>query len=765
LVFHGATAQQNILDYSLLDHYTVKHISASSANASLKNLTDKDINTCFEIKNFSGEPWIQVESDVSLLVKGYSLISSEDAVCDPKNFRLEGSNDGVTWTRIGNTALGKTFSGRRQVLTIAHNTNNTAYTSFRLVFLQINGGTDLKVAEFQLFGYPSVWEDDLTDEGNVAVTGQFPGSGSDVLANLLTNNVGQIFKQNNQKTAWIQYELPQATAIGAYSLIATANNSIENGLRSWKLVASNDAQQWDVLDVRSNKSVFELSNNRQVYPIAATTKHYDWAAYADYSQSTLIDLFWKKYGSGNYLIHSTHANPDSINTGFNYWWMAHALDVFVDGYARTQNEDYRSKMKLIRSAMLSWGGNSLKNGFFDDMEWMGLACLRAHQVYSNYPNWKSDAINLWNWIKLGWNDNHGGGIQWVDAQPASKNACSNAPAIILAARLYNETGEQDYLDWAKRIFDWMNDNLIFEDNGLVKDAFGNDQLGWTLTYNQGIWIGACLELYAITNEQKYYDIAMRTADYVVNDHEKFSPYGILYNNEGGGDGGLFKGIFMRYLSQWILSGKLDKTRENQFVSYFIENGKSLWETALSFPSGGSPTCLFGNTWYKRRNDILPTDSRSAGYDASIHLSAVMMFELLDELDRNGFLPANNVHPSAVENKDKAYKYFRLEVEANQGGNNLELARWQLFTTSLLSNQTPVITEWTLPVKIRTCDRTLFLTKTGHTTIDYSVWNIQGQRLASGLLNETQEIALSQGIYIVRLSDGAKQAFTHKFIIY
>ena len=97
------------------------------------------------------------------------------------------------------------------------------------------------------------------------------------------------------------------------------------------------------------------------------------------------------------------------------------------------------------------------NGFFDDMEWMGLDCLRADAVWGDEleQRWKTGAIQLWDWIKVGWNDKHGGGIQWNDASPESKNACSNAPAAILAARLYNLTQDEEYLDWAKKILQTM----------------------------------------------------------------------------------------------------------------------------------------------------------------------------------------------------------------------------------------------------------------------------------------------------------------------
>ncbi|MDR1859726.1 MAG: hypothetical protein LBR06_02235 [Bacteroidales bacterium] len=363
-----------------------------------------------------------------------------------------------------------------------------------------------------------------------------------------------------------------------------------------------------------------------------------WAERADYAQTSLLGLFWQPYQSGYYIVNSVYPGRQFVNPRFNYWWMAHLLDVFADNYGRTRSSDCLLRMTQARQAMLDYGKGSLHNSYFDDMEWMALACLRIHQAVDS-GTWKDDAITLWNDIKTGWNDIHGGGIQWVDTLPASKNACANAPAVIIAARLYQLTKDPQYLQWAEKIFRWLHDNLVIHETGLIKDSYNNDNPDWVFTYNQGTWLGACLELFRISGDRKYFDLAMRTADYVVNDSTKFSPAGVLNNNEGGGDGGLFKGIFMRYLAQWMLSGALDAHRQQQFATYFITNGNSLWKSALSRTAEGYG--VFGNTWSRPRPEPQP-GRRPVAYDSSVHLSAVMLFELLCELERNNLLSASHL---------------------------------------------------------------------------------------------------------------------------
>lgn len=735
------SAQQVIADYSLIDE-TMEISSSTTDNQTIAMLNDKNENTFFEIATFVPNSWIQFKLKNPAIAKGYSIVSSNNELCDPKNFKLEVSVDGTTWTRFGTTVYGQSFSGRYQSAVVSLNTNLKAYSYYRLTILAVNGGPSLKISEFQLFGYTETFEPDLSKASTTRLTGEYTGNSSNPLSNIIDNDVTRTFKQNDTKNCWIQYELESSSKISGYSLQTAIESSSANNPRSWELLASADGQNWDVLDARLNKNMFGVTNNMQVYKIANEPKKYDWAAYADSAQQSMIKLFWNSYGTGKYLTHSYHTNPDSINRGFNYWWMAHVIDVFADGLARTGDSEYKTKMNSVYNAMKSYGNNSLRNSFYDDMEWMGLACLRASEVYPSSPKWKESAVELWNWIKLGWNETNSGGIQWEASKPTSKNACSNAPAIILAARLYSETGDQAYLDWAIKIFNWMNSNLIFSENGLVKDSYGNNELSWTLTYNQGTWMGACLELYKITNDQKYFNIAMKTADYVVDDYLKFSPHGILYNNEGGGDGGLFKGIFMRYLSQWILSEKLDLKRQNKFITYFIENGKSVWESAFL-----RPMCRFGNTWYQRPNGILATDKKTSGYDASIHLSATMLFELLDELDRKGFLPQGNLQPEAVESKEKEYKYIRLNINSNNGGSSLELARWQVFSNFTDGIEDKI--EIKIPVTVYAKDGNIVMY--GKEKYAYRIFNMDGKLLKSGTdISEYTYEKLPQAAYVVQI---------------
>src|SRR5690554_5298846 len=153
----------------------------------------------------------------------------------------------------------------------------------------------------------------------------------------------------------------------------------------------------------------------------------DWQAAADSSSSAFILSFWNPVE--NYFNYS-----NSGNTDFHYWPQAHALDVTVDAYLRTGDNLYLTTINDWYEGVKAKNGNTFFNVFYDDMEWIALAMVRTYDA-TGQERYKTAALSVWDDIKTGWNDNAGGGIAWKKDQLWSKNACSNGPASILAARL------------------------------------------------------------------------------------------------------------------------------------------------------------------------------------------------------------------------------------------------------------------------------------------------------------------------------------------
>jgi len=347
-----------------------------------------------------------------------------------------------------------------------------------------------------------------------------------------------------------------------------------------------------------------------VLPPGSGTASYSWPAIADTVEKSL-DYFWS--ASGKYYL-STNTSGDWAQ----YWPNAHALDVLVDAYLRNPSNAIKSQMNDLLTGVRAKNGNTFINFYYDDMEWMALACLRAY-VATNDTRFKGVTDTLWNDIKQGWSDQLGGGIWWRKDNP-SKNAPSNLPAAILAARLYRNFNNAEDLQWAQKIYAWMRSTLYDNTNGLVYDNIdknGNKNTDWKFTYNQGTFIGAALELYKNTGSSQYLSDALQAADFTLN--SGFLTSNGILKDEGGGDGGLFKGVFVRYFTRLIVEATLDPSKKTGYVNFLRANGESLWSKGTN-----KGNLLFGSAW-----DKAPGSST----DLTIQLSGIMLVEALAELKK------------------------------------------------------------------------------------------------------------------------------------
>jgi len=146
--------------------------------------------------------------------------------------------------------------------------------------------------------------------------------------------------------------------------------------------------------------------------------------------------------------------------------------------------------------------------YYDDNEWIALALLEANEVKET-PRYVQRAEEIWKWLLSAESQVLGGGLFWQERKHESKNTCSNAPAIVVALKLYRATHKREYLEAAQRLYAWMRglqdkDGLFF-DNVRLDGHIGKTK--WT--YNSALMIRANTEFYALTHEAKYRDEALR----------------------------------------------------------------------------------------------------------------------------------------------------------------------------------------------------------------------------------------------------------------
>jgi predicted alpha-1,6-mannanase (GH76 family) len=327
----------------------------------------------------------------------------------------------------------------------------------------------------------------------------------------------------------------------------------------------------------------------------------NWNAAADSSSTKLVYAFWN--ASDSYFNSNNSGLKD-----FQYWPQAHALDVLIDAYKRSNDNFYKATIDQWYDGVKKFNGNTFYNQYYDDMEWNALAMLRAYNATLE-DRFKTAATDVWKDIQTGWNTNAGGGISWKKDQLYSKNACSNGPACILAARLYQQFGDANDKEWALKIYDWEKEYLFNTANGAVYDNIdsrtGTVQKSWIFTYNEGTFLGSALELYKITGEKGYLNDAVKAADYTLNNLVDSNDR--LLKNEGNGDGGLFKGIFIRYFTQLILNPDLDAAVKKRYITFFKLNAETLWRQG-----NDKSLILFGPYWKTKPGSTTDLTTQTSG---------------------------------------------------------------------------------------------------------------------------------------------------------
>ncbi len=149
--------------------------------------------------------------------------------------------------------------------------------------------------------------------------------------------------------------------------------------------------------------------------------------------------------------------------------------------------------------------------YYDDNAWLVLALAEVFEVTKDRKYLDRSAATF-RFVTSCEDDKLGGGLYWREKFLASKHTCTNAPAIVGALRLYQLTGDDKYLETAKRLYAWINSHLQDED-GLYWDNIRLDGriVRQKYSYNSALMIRANCLFHKITGEARYLDEAKRMA--------------------------------------------------------------------------------------------------------------------------------------------------------------------------------------------------------------------------------------------------------------
>lgn len=172
--------------------------------------------------------------------------------------------------------------------------------------------------------------------------------------------------------------------------------------------------------------------------------------------------------------------------------------------------------------------------FYDDNIWLGIDFADLYRSTGD-SLWLDKAEEIWRFIESGTDSVLGGGIYWCEQKKRSKNTCSNAPASVLALKLFAATADSAYLDKGKALYHWTQNNLQDSVDGLYFDNVNLEgRIGRAkFAYNTGQMIQSGALLYRQTGDSSYLREAERVAD---------AAYGHFFN---GGEGADSTGTYQR----------------------------------------------------------------------------------------------------------------------------------------------------------------------------------------------------------------------------
>ena len=300
----------------------------------------------------------------------------------------------------------------------------------------------------------------------------------------------------------------------------------------------------------------------------------DWTAVADSCTFVLVEQFMNKE-KGTFWKSPKNVSGGSYNI---YWQQAHAMDVIVYAYERIKNKNpeladtYENYFRLwLKNKANNYNHDKndetgFLNSFTDDMCWICLTLIRMSEATGDdiYINMAKTVYDT-HIITRARTDAKGTGLPWK-SNDESRNACTNSPGCLIAAKLYKKYGTENYLNDAKMLYDYIVKNLLKGD-GRVEEP--------PLTYTQGTFGEACRQLYHITQERQY----MRKAEEVINytmTSDRCLQNWILRDEGTSMDGSIFKAVFIPYAVNLALDEKASDYVKKRIILFLQDNATVLW---------------------------------------------------------------------------------------------------------------------------------------------------------------------------------------------
>lgn len=273
-----------------------------------------------------------------------------------------------------------------------------------------------------------------------------------------------------------------------------------------------------------------------------------------------------------------------------WWEDAEMFETILDAYETTGDETYRTCFNELCNNFVRRNGTDWSyNRYNDDITWMVLATIRAYRFWGtdDYRRYaKENFDRMYRRAKV----YPHGMLRWCEGVESTNSCINGPAIIaatylyeISEDATYLSEAVATYEGQRSRLLDTATGRVY--DCGKWTDGVFSVTNSWCSTYNQGTMLGAAIRLYQITGERQYLDDAEKIWAY---SHDHLTNGDRLVHVCQVVDGDLcgFKGIFMRYARHYAEGldhpEVFDWIRLNAFHAYQNRNAAGVsWSKWLT----------------------------------------------------------------------------------------------------------------------------------------------------------------------------------------
>ena len=231
----------------------------NAGETALRPLIDNDANTTYTLP-FDGEAWVEYRSEIPVRITTLRVCAGYDTDRSPKNYTLQASDDGSSWTTLANESNAR-FNTKGSFKNTSVSNSNT-YKRFRITFTQAsdNAADAIVMGDIQIHGI-CLSDNDIFSKGGVMTSQISNDNAKENLDKLYDGTADTKFVFDYRGNPWIEFQADEPAAANLYS-ITSANDEASRDPMGWELQGSDNGRRWTTIDTRTGQSFYARKNTQ-----------------------------------------------------------------------------------------------------------------------------------------------------------------------------------------------------------------------------------------------------------------------------------------------------------------------------------------------------------------------------------------------------------------------------------------------------------------------------------------------------------------------